>query len=399
MHELNSYNGSLRGAAKRWVGLSLLAVSIGMTHQALASGPANQTHPFVAQRTQVAGSVYEIAFDPQNHRLYAATVSNHVVAADGSAHDTPAGIVVLDADTLEVVKRIDTGNVSPFGLALNPKTQKLYATDTRSGTVAVFDIASGERTALIHAPEGQADHVRQPVVDPTTNTIYVSVVGGFAKGDAPVRNSTIWVIDGSDDSLTDVIDNPVKVATGLALDPQTRRLYVADLANSQIAELDADSHEVLRRLPAAPQSQIEKQSTEGIMGGVGTVNVEIDHDRGVLYAVNQKAGGIGVIDLDSGEVIDDIATGEGALSARLNPHDGNLYVANRGDGSVAVIDGDTRHVSAYLAAGSHPQTVAIDAEDGDVYVSNKAKGRGRHAPDDVPTPFEPDGNTVIRIAP
>ncbi|WP_277810070.1 YncE family protein [Chromohalobacter canadensis] len=386
----------VRRHASRLLTVSLLAAAISIAAPAFA-------HPEVTQRTQVEGSVYQIAVNPHNQRVYAAVTGNRIVDTDGSVRDVAPGIVVLDGQTLDVVKRIDTGDTSPFGLAFNAETQKLYATDTRHGTVAVFDVQSGERTALIDAPEGQSGHVREAVVDPATNTVYVSVVGGFSRGDEPAPKSAVWVIDGKTDTLEDVIENPVQVATGLAIDPAAKRLYVSDLANTQVAEIDLDSHKVTRTFAAAAEpasGKSDKGEDHGRQEAAAkTINLEIDTQRGLLYAVNREPGEIEVIDIAKGEVIDSIPTGDGALSARLNPQTHDLYVANRGDGTIAVIDGETRHVSAYLPGGSYPQTVAIAPESGLVYVSNKAKGRGRGAPDDVPTPYEPGGNTVIRIQP
>ncbi|MDH4572540.1 YncE family protein [Salinicola acroporae] len=389
---------TLRGNTVRWLALSVVAVSMSAANLMTVDSALASTHPTVAQRLQVEGNLYEIAFDPQRHQLYAATIGNKIVAANGSQREVKPGILVMDGDTLSVIRRIETGDVSPFGLAINAETRKLYTTDTLGGAVAVYDIDDGERTALIHAPEGQASHVRQVVVDPVRDKIYVSVVGGFSRGDEQAPPSAIWVIDGETDTLAQVIDNPVQIATGLALDATNQRLYVADMANSEVAEIDLDDGEVLRTFSAQPPAKTGPHAPS-VEEGAGTINLELDAKRGLLYAVNQKAGGVAVIDLDSGEIVDDIQTGAGALSAKLNPRTGDLFVANRGDGTIAVVDGDTRQVSAYLPGGTYPQTVAIAPERGDVYVSNKAKGRGRGAADDVPTPFEPGGNTVIRIEP
>ena len=127
--------------------------------------------------------------------------------------------------------------------------------------------------------------------------------------------------------------------------------------------------------------------------------MEIDTKNNILFAINQKSGGVTLINLQDGKILSSVKTGNGALSAALNPISGDLYVANRGDGTVSVINGKSHFVTAHLATGTYPQTVVVDPKTGHVYVSNKAKGKGRGAPPAAPTPVEAGGNTVTLITP
>lgn len=205
--------------------------------------------------------------------------------------------------------------------------------------------------------------------------------------------SAIWVIDGKTDTLKSVIIEPVKSAAGLAIDTDNQRLYVSDLSSNDIAEIDLNTHKVLRKF--AGVETVENAKPQGF----DTINLEIDAKNAILYAVNQKSGGIAMIDLKSGDILRSIKTGSGALSARLHPQSGDLYVANRNDGTVSIIDAKTHFISAHLSTGTHPQTIAIDPKSGQVYVSNKAKGKGRSAPKDAPTPHETAGNIITLITP
>lgn len=374
---------------RRLFTLSLLAASIGAVTQASAA-------PTIAHSVKVDESVYEIVVNPETSAVYAAVTGSRDVDEATGEKRVAAGIVALDAQTLEQVDKIATGEVTPFGLGINHATQKLYAADTQNGQVGIYSIDAGEEVALIENPGDESNHLRQIAVDEGTNTIYVSAVGGMARGNEPAPKSAIWVIDGDTDTLDTVIVDPVKSAAGLALDSDNQRLYVSDLASSKIAEIDLESHEVLRTFNAV---ELNDNDPDAEPEAFDTVNLEIDPDNGILYAINQKTGGVSIIDVASGEIETTVKTGDGALSARLHPESGDLYVANRGDGTVSVIDADSRYVTAHLATGTHPQTIAIDPESGRVYVSNKAKGKGRSAPADAPTPVEPGGNTVTLITP
>lgn len=362
--------------------LTLLAAAITIGQQAIAA-------PEVAQSVKVDERVYEIVFNPQTQAVYAAVTG----ARKDEDSEATAGIVVLDANTLEQRDKIATGDTTPFGLGINRKTQKLYAVDTPKGQVAVYAIDSGEKLALITNSGDESKHLRQAVVNEKTNKVYISAVGGMDRDGKAGPKSAVWVIDGATDQLESVIVEPVKTAAGLALDTDKQRLYVSDLSQSEIAEIDLETHKVLRRFASVEVGEQAKPET------ADTINLEIDTKNNLLYAINQKSGGVARIDLETGDILSTVKTGSGALSARLNPQNGDLYVANRGDGTVSVIDGDSHFVTAHLATGTHPQTIAIDPKTGQVYVSNKSKGKGRGAPKEAPTPFEPAGNTVTLITP
>lgn len=366
--------------------LSLLAVAVGVAAQANAD-------PAVDRSVKVDESVYEIAFNPATDAVYAAVTGSRDAEAENAVKP---GIVALDAETLDEVDKILTGDVIPFGIAINHATQKLYAADTKNGQVGVYDIDTGEEVARIENPGETSNQLRQVAVDEDSNTVYVSAVGGMSRGDEEGPESAIWVIDGESDTLESIIVDPVKTAAGLALDAANQRLYVSDMATSDIAEIDLESQEVLRTFSAV---ELNDNDPDAKPEKFDTVNLELDADNGILYAINQKTGGVSIINVESGEIETTVSTGDGALSARLHPQTGDLYVANRGDGTVSIIDADSRYVTAHLGTGTHPQTIAIAPDTGNVYVSNKAKGKDRHGPADAPTPVEPRGNTVTRIMP
>lgn len=349
--------------------------------------------PEVARSVKVDENVYEIAFNSNNQAVYAAVTGERVPKGESSEGKVSAGIVVLDANTLKQVNKIATGKVTPFGLAINNQSQKLYAIDTPKGQVAVYDVDSGKELALIESTGDESKHLRQAVIDEKNNKIYVSAVGGMERDGKVGPKSAVWVIDGTSDKIESVIIAPVTTAAGLALDVEQQRLYVSDLSKNEIAEVDLKTQKVLRTFVSAEPSK------DGSADASNTINLELDAKNQILYAINQKSGGVALIDLKDGNILKTVKTGSGALSAALNPKSGDLYVANRGDGTVSVIDGETHFVTAHLSTGIHPQTVAVDPKTGQVYVSNKAKGKGRGAGPEVPTPVEATGNTVTLITP
>ena len=366
--------------------VSLLATAMGFAQQAMAA-------PSVERSVKVDESVYEIAFNATTQNVYAAVTGERVAEGESAKNKVTAGIVVLDAKTLEQVNKIATGETKPFGLAINNQSQKLYAVDTTQGHVAVYAVDSGKEVALIESKGDESKHLRQAVVDELHNKIYVSAVGGMERDGKVGPKSAIWVIDGATDKLESVILEPVTTAAGLALDAGQQRLYVSDLSKNEIAEIDLKTQKVLRTFASAETSK------DAAPEASNTINLEIDTKNNILFAINQKSGGVTLINLQDGKILSSVKTGSGALSAALNPISGDLYVANRGDGTVSVINGKSHFVTAHLATGTYPQTVVVDPKTGHVYVSNKAKGKGRGAPPAAPTPVEAGGNTVTLITP
>lgn len=114
--------------------LTLLAAAIGGASSAMAA-------PEVVSTTKVDENVYEIVFSPSNHVVYAAVTGERLAEGESTKNRVTPGIVVLNANTLEQVNKIATGKVTPFGLAINNQSKKLYAIDTPKGQWA-FTISS-----------------------------------------------------------------------------------------------------------------------------------------------------------------------------------------------------------------------------------------------------------------
>jgi len=331
---------------------------------ALQSGLA-QAEPTIVKTAKAGTSLYEIEFDPATRQLY--------VAAVGPRGANSAEIVILDPESLEKKGAIELGETPAFGLGLSDKARRLYTANTTRNSVTVIDLAEGK--AVAEVKDGNPAHLRQVVIDPDEDRIFVSKMGpregkGFGG---------IWVINGKTNALSEIKDLSQGL-TGLTRNPLTGNLFATDVRTNEVFEIDPDEGKVLRKFPS---------------GGEGSINVLYDPTGDRLFVANQKSGTVTVLDAKTGDLIKSIATGEGALSLAFDPSRKNLYVANRRAGTVSVVNGDTYEVIANLETGTHPQTIAIDPETGLVYVTNKtARGeRGK------PPVEDPNGDTVAVIRP
>lgn len=344
----------------------LLAVTLAASCW-LSTAPAFAA-PEVVRTVKVAPGVYEIVHNPADNALY--------IASTGPRGANAASIVVLDAASLARKGALDVSAAPLYGLGLNEATQVLYGTATASGSVSAIDLKTGKVVATI--THGEHPHVREAIVDPTTNTAYVSVVG---TRDAP---SALWVIDGATHALSDVIQVPMEMLTGIAVDPTRKVVYGTMMGAGKVVAVDLGSKQIAGTWDS---------------GGEAPTNIVFDAAGSRLFVANQKSGTLTVLDAKSGQLLKSVETGAGALGVAFNPANQQIYVANRQAGTVSVVDAKTYAVRANLQTGTFPQTIAIDRKSNLVYVTNKARGLPRNAPPDAVAPDDPNGDTVAIIQP
>ena len=95
--------------------------------------------PTVGKHAKVGPGVYEIVTSDD---------AVYVASAGGRGGTPPASIVVLDPATLDVKKSIAVTEAA-YGLGINRKTQKIYTSNTRDGSVSVIDLKTGSVVASI----------------------------------------------------------------------------------------------------------------------------------------------------------------------------------------------------------------------------------------------------------
>ncbi len=350
------------------------ALSLTAAVAALLAASSALAEPTVERSVKVApGGLYEIVFNPTDNDLY--------VAAVGPRGSTVAAIARLDGATLEAGETIDVASNPLYGLGLNSRTQMLYGTATRSGSVGVVNLATGDVTTIADGDDDSA-HVREAIVDEVRNKIYVTVVGGGI--DDVGRDNQVWVIDGATNTLERKITVRIGGLTGAVLDSEANRLYVTGMTSNEVVAIDLSNDEVVGRFPT---------------GSDRPTNIAHDAAGGRLFVASQGTGDLTVLNAADGAVLGKVATGEGALSVAFNPAVDQVYVANRQAGTVTVVDADDYSVLANLQTGTFPQTLAIDRATNAVYVTNKARGLPRDAPAGMPVPVDPTGDTVTVIRP
>ncbi len=265
-----------------------------------------------------------LTFDPGSGRLYIARATH---------------VIVLDPASGKVVGDIpDTAGV--HGVALAPELGRGFTSNGRAGTVTIFDLKT--LATIGHVSTGQNPDAI--VYDPASKRVFamngrsadataIDAATGKVAGTVPLGGKPEFAVaDGrgriyvnlEDKSQEVVLDSrklevvarwplaPCAEPTGLALDPEHRRLF-AGCSNKLMAVLDADSGKVISTLP--------------IGGGVDAAAF----DPGLQYAyASNGEGTLTVVHEDAPDkftVLDNVPTQRGARTMALDPATHQVYLA------------------------------------------------------------------------
>src|SRR5215475_2098570 len=349
-----------------------------------ASCNATDTSGCGGAPVQTATDGDSIAIDEANHSVYVTDFNDQLVRAfDGATCNatdssgcgqTPASLS-LPASPVQAAVDEASGTVYvPIGFydPNHPGAVALVDAATCNGTVS-----SGCATTSL-APAGIVGP-QNAVVDPATNTVYVS----------NENSSSISVLDGATcNAHTPNLcpTRPPALAAGfdpgnIALDPQTQTLYQTSQAMNDVWVLNAATCNAIKTSGCtrfAPTTTTDH----------GTNGIVADPAAHTVYSTDREANKVSVIDTSicnfhhlSGcdTAWPEIDVGDAPQADAINPLTHTLYVNNRNDDTLSVIDtadcnasasSGCGHAPPTTAVGSFPQQEAVDQATDTIYVAN-----------------------------
>lgn len=279
---------------------------------------------------------------------FAATL---VISADGKTiyalDQANFRIVIVDAETMERIASIDTGNY-PYWLALSPDGTRLYVTN--SGLFAYEQIPGTRKddelgTGLHFPPFGYpSKQAREGVVAEGKR------VPGLGDENS-VRGSSLWTYDVKD------------------------REHLAVTAKLRLGA----------RINETPGQVMGGAAPSGVAATENAVYVALAHDDAVVKvsadgsSVLEQTGLSPFVGPEFGTQFLD-AQGRplrGVMPSGVAVHDGRVYVAESGIDAVAVLDAATMKVMEHIPVGWNPSAVGFSPDGKTLYVINtKGKGTG-----------------------
>jgi len=214
-----------------------------------------------------------------------------------------------------------------------------------TNTVTIFDKASGRVAAIVptgSSPTGMA-------MDPVSRRAYVALSGEDAVetidllGNAVIGRGPLAVGD-----------NPEE----LALLPDGKTLLVANTGSNTVSFVDA-------------ASLIE---TKRIQVGTGPQSVLVDRTGRRAYVFNANSNTISVLDVVAGAVVATIATESGPVRGQFNRGGNRLYVLHRQSPYLVVLDPVTLSVVRRVHVGSGGASLKVDARTDLIYLARQRTG-------------------------
>jgi YVTN family beta-propeller protein len=182
-------------------------------------------------------------------------------------------------------------------------------------------------------------------VNPNTKKVYV----------ANEYSNTISVLD----TETDMVKSSIKVGIfpyGIDINPLNNRVYVTNRGSNTVSVIDGSIDSKLADIAV----------------GKSPVGVVVNPSANWIYVTNLNDGTVSVIDGITNEVIDTISVGKTPYGIEVNPLFNKIYVADIIKNMISVIDGETNKISANISVGKRPTGLEIDLTNGrnKLYVAN-----------------------------
>jgi YVTN family beta-propeller protein len=239
---------------------------------AVLSGATNT----VTGTISVGGTPGQLAYDPANDTLYVVQFAADTVQAINA---TTNAITTL------------TGFTGPAGVAVNPVTNLIYVTNFLhqggfgQGFVSVINGATNTVSPTT-IPVGVGP--QSLAVDSSTNTIYVGNTNDPPAGGSSNYGS-VSVINGAAGSVTTTVrGSAISEPEGLAVDPTTKMLYVANVAA-------AGQLNVLGTNTVTPINTATNTLGTPIPVGREPLGVAFNAAANAVYTTNYQDGTVSVI--------------------------------------------------------------------------------------------------------
>jgi len=241
----------------------------------------------IVDRIRTGGSgAGSIAVDPVRHLVY---VTSAFFESDG----VRGAVQVIDGRTRRVVRSVATGP-GPKAVAVNPKTGIAYVTAATGvdGGAAVMAIEHGRVVATIPIGpfERFYDNPFGLAVNPVTNTVYASnPLDGF-----------VYAIDGGSNAVVRSVGVGSE-PTALAVNPKTGLVYVATAR--QVVEINGVTQAVARRISVGARPRgIAVDASQGVVYATTTGGALVAIANGTSHVVAQAVRPNGVAVSRTGRV-------------------------------------------------------------------------------------------------
>ena len=255
-------------------------------------------------------------------------------------------------DNISAVAQEDNTSISKNGYSNknsdsdnDPKISSFENNRTDSASVNASLFTSSPHPSLSTSGIGVNTFPVGIAVNPSTKKVYV----------ANEYSNTVSILDTETDKVQDRINVGI-FPYGIDINPLNNRVYVTNRGSNTVSVIDGSINSKLADIAV----------------GKSPVGVVVNPSANWIYVTNLNDGTISVIDGISNEVIDTISVGKAPYAIEVNPLFNKIYVADIIKNTISVIDGETNKISANISVGKRPTGLEIDLTKGrnKLYVAN-----------------------------
>ncbi|CAG0933418.1 PE-PGRS family protein PE_PGRS18 [Thermoflexales bacterium] len=222
---------------------------------------------------------------------------------------------------------------SPYAIAVNPVTGKVYVVNNGSNSVTVINGVTHSKTTV-----GVGTYPQAIAVNPVTNKVYVA------------NYFSVTIIDGVTQAITNVNTDAIQ-SRAVAVNSVTNKVYVANYDSNTVTVLDGAT-----------------LLTTAINVGDRPIALAVNPVTNKIYIVNYGSSNVTVLD-GATLLATTVAVGAQPVAVSVDPATNKIYVASYNSNTVTVINGITNGTTT-VAVGTNPQAVAVNPVTHKVYVAN-----------------------------
>jgi len=260
-------------------------------------------------------------------------------------------IGIIEPNAAKQIATIPVGGITAHELTASPDGKLAFVpiygnsgvgkSGTDGSVMAVIDLNTRKIVAKIDFGKGVRPHC--PVFNPTTGILYVTT---------ELENS-LTIIDPKTLKIVGMIPTGQSESHMLAVSPDGRRGYTANVGAGTVSVLDLDSKKTLAVIPVSANVQ----------------RISITPDGSMVFTADQTKPRLAVISTATNTISSWIPLPAAGYGAAVTPDGQRLVIAIPDANKVSVIDLKARAVKTNLDVPAAPQAVLITPDGSTAYVS------------------------------
>ncbi len=308
----------------------------------------------VVATIMISGPPYGLTVNPKTNKIYVPVLSlaksENEIQASGSREE----IIVIDgsSDSVSLTRTVQPIIMSQdVGLAINPETNILYVSDQIQNRILVINADNFQNSVIETVTGLNFDSTTltgtSASVNSKTNKVY------FIDNSSSLAHS-LHTIDGSNNMLSFL---PISIGypQGLVIDEEKNKIFVSKRESSTVAVIDGGT---------------SMESAIIFTVGENPKKIAVNPKTNKIYVTDESKNSLIVIDELTNEIVGNIKVGNSPFGVAVNPNTNKIYVTNSDSNNVSVIDGGTNLVIEAINTDPNPRSVVVNTASNKIYIAN-----------------------------